>query len=71
MIIIIEYWINAIKSPTCIVPPSIRSAPTQIISSETPFIINVISGIIVVITRLTKRLVLVSSTLALSNRFSS
>ena len=31
----------------------------------------VISGIIIVITRLTKRLVLVSSTLALSNRFSS
>ena len=71
IIIIIEYWMKAIRSPTCIVPPSIKSAPTQMISSETPFMMNVISGIISVIVRLTNRLVFVSSTLALSNRFSS
>jgi len=53
------------------VPKSMLSAPIQRINIVIPFIINVITGTIKDITRLTNRLVLIKSLLALSNLFSS
>ena len=71
MTICMVYWINAIKSPTCIPPALILSAPTQTISTVTAFMVSIIAGIMQVITRLTNRLVLVKSLLTPSKRFSS
>ena len=64
MMICMVYWINAIMSPTCIVPASMLWPPTHTIRTEIPFMISIMAGIINVIARLTKRLVLVSSRFA-------
>ena len=69
--ICIVYCINAIRSPTCILPSLICLAPIHTIRTEIAFIINIIDGIIHVIILLTKRFVLVRSLLASSNLFSS
>ena len=71
MIICIVYWINAIISPTCICPSLIPCAPLHTISTEIPFIMSIIVGIINVIALFTNRFVLVKSLFALSNRSSS
>ena len=67
----IAYCMNAIMSPTCIVDCATSCAPTHRISTMMPFRTSIITGMITTKTRLTKRLVLVSSTLARSNRSSS
>ena len=71
MIICIAYCINAIIFPTCIEPSSTACAPFQTISTVTPFIRSIITGIIKVMHRFTNKLVLVSFALASSNRCSS
>ena len=71
MMICIVYWIKAIISPTCISPLSIPWAPFHIISTEMPFITSIMTGIINVMARFTKRFVLVRSRFALSKRSSS
>ena len=69
--ICIVYWINAIISPTCICPSLIPCAPVHTIRTDTPFMTNIITGIIKVIARLTKRFVFVSVRFASSNLSSS
>lgn len=54
IMICIVYWINAIISPTCICPSLIPCAPVHTIRTDTPFMTNIITGIINVIARLTK-----------------
>ena len=71
IIICIEYWINAIISPTCITPASILWEPTQTISIVIIFIINIIVGIITDIIRFTNVFVFLKSMLISSNLFSS
>ncbi len=68
IIICMVSWINAIISPTCMVPVLILSAPTHTIRIATKFIISIRAGIIKVITRPTNRLFLVRAVLTLSNR---
>ena len=71
MMICIVYWIKAIISPTCIWPLSMPWAPFHMISTETPFMISIMTGIMKVMARLTNRFVLVRSRLARSKRSSS
>lgn len=71
MTICMVYCMKAIRSPTCMLPASTPWAPFHIISTVMPFIISIIIGIMVVMTRLTNRLVRVKSLLALSKRSSS
>ena len=71
IIICIAYCINAIISPTCIVPKSTWWDPTHTIKSVSPFIISIITGIIDDINLLTNKFVLVKSLFALSNLTSS
>ena len=69
MMTCIAYWMNAIISPTCRVLCSICFPPNQTISSEMPFITKVITGIMVAMARLTKRVLEVKSRFAPSKRF--
>ena len=69
--ICIAYWINAIRSPTCIFPASILDAPTYTIRTVKPFMISIIVGIINVIALFTNKFVFIRSILALSKRSSS
>ena len=69
--ICMAYCIKAIISPTCMVDWATWWEPTQMIRMVNPFMISIITGIISTMTRLTNRLVLVRSLLALSKRFSS
>ena len=69
MMTCIAYWMKAIMSPTCRLLCSICLPPNQTIISEMPFITSVITGIMVAMARLTKRVLSVRSRLALSNRF--
>ena len=69
--ICIAYVINAVMAPTCMLPLSILCAATHMISTLIPYMINVIRGIINVITRFVKSIVLVSALLASSKRSSS
>ena len=62
---------KAIISPTCMVPRSTPWAPAHTISTEMPFIISIITGIIMDMVRLVNSWVLIRSRLALSKRFSS
>ena len=71
IMICIAYWINAIKSPTCILPASILEAPTYTIRTVNPFMINIIVGIINVMALLTNKFVFIRSIFALSKRSSS
>ena len=67
----IEYVINAVIEPTCITPASILCAATHTIRTDTPFMINIMLGIMNVIVLLVKSIVLVSFLLASSNLSSS
>ncbi len=69
--ICMEYCINAIISPTCMLEAATSFAPNQITPSSITFMMSIISGIITTITRLMNKLTVVRSTLALSKRFSS
>ena len=69
--ICIVYVINAIISPTWILPASIFFPPIQIISSAIPFIINIIAGNSADIVLLTKSWLFLKVTFSLSNRSSS
>ncbi len=69
--IIIEYVINAVMAPTCILPASILCAPNQTIPTVSRFMISIIPGIINVITRLVNSIVFVSARFASSKRSSS
>ena len=69
--ICIVYVINAVIAPTCNVPSSILLEATHTISTVIPYIINVIIGIINVITLFVKRVVFVRFLLASSNLCSS
>ena len=71
IMICIAYWINAIRSPTCIFPASILDAPTYTIRTVKPFMISIIVGIINVIALFTNKFVFIRSILALSKRSSS
>jgi hypothetical protein len=70
MMISIAYWMNAIMSPTCMVPGDVAS-PWETIRMAVRFMINIISGIIAPIARLRNRLVAVNSAFACSNRLRS
>ena len=70
-IICIAYWIQAIISPTWIVPSSTPYAPTQTIVIHTTFMISIIIGIIIDIVLLTNKLTLVKLSFAASNLSSS
>ena len=67
----IAYCRKAIISPTCSVDAATWCAPTQMMSTDKPFINSIITGIMITMMRLTKRLLLVRSTFALSKRSSS
>ena len=71
MIICIVYWINAIISPTCIVPLFTLWPPIHTISTAMQFMISIIIGIMKVIALFTNRFVFVRSRFAPSKRFSS
>jgi len=62
---------NAIISPTCMRPMSIPFAPIHTISTVIAFIMSIIAGIIMDMTRLVKSCVDISSLFALSNLSSS
>ena len=49
---VIEYEMNAIMSPVWMTPVSIYEAPTQMISTLTPFMMSIIEGCMNVMTRL-------------------
>ena len=69
--ICIVYWINAIMSPTCIIPWSTLCPPTQTINIIIAFIMNINKGIIIDIALFTNKLVFIKSLLATSNLASS
>ena len=71
IMICIAYWINAIRSPTCIFPASILEAPTYTINTVKPFITSIIVGIINVMALFTNKFVFIRSIFALSKRSSS
>ena len=71
MTICIVYVINAIMSPTCICPRSIPFAPIQTMRTVIAFIISIMAGIIIDITRFVKSCVDMRSLFALSNLSSS
>ena len=62
---------NAIISPTCMVPLSMALPPNQTISRLVPFMMRVIKGIMATMARLVNSWVLIRSLLALSKRSSS
>ena len=62
---------NAIISPTCMLPRSIALPPNQTMSRLVPFMMSVINGIMATIVRLVNSWVFIRSVLALSKRFSS
>ena len=53
--------INAVRSPTWMVPVSTLPAPTHTISTETPFITSIMTGIMKFMTRFVKSCVLYRS----------
>ncbi len=65
------YCINAIISPTCMRAAATWCAPTHTTRMETLLIRNIMTGIMITITRLTNRLLPVRSRLAWSKRRSS
>ena len=65
------YCMKAIMSPTCMADSATWCAPTQMISSISPFMTSIMSGIMLAMTRFTNRFVLVRSWLARSKRASS
>ena len=71
MTITIEYVTNAVRSPTWMVPRSTLPAPTHTISTDTPFMMNIITGIMMDMVRFVNSWVSYRSLLAFSNRFSS
>ena len=66
-----EYCIKANISPVIIVPLSTPLAPNQMIKILTIFIINIIIGIINVITRLVNKVLFANAVFASAKRFSS
>ena len=71
MMICIVYWIYAIMSPTCMVDSAMACPPTHMMSSVTRFMMSIMIGIVMLITRWVKRFVRVRSSFALSKRASS
>ena len=69
--ICMAYCMKAIISPTCICAWATWCDPIQMISSDSAFMITIIEGNMPDMTRLTNRVVPVSSRLALSKRCSS
>lgn len=70
MMICIVYWIYAIMSPTCMVDSAMACPPTHMMSSVTRFMMSIMIGIVMLITRWVKRFVRVRSSFALSKRAS-
>ena len=69
--ICMAYCMKAIMSPTCIWAAATCCDPIQMISSDSPFMMNIMVGNMATITRLMNRVVPVKSWLALSKRCSS
>ncbi|MNN18721.1 hypothetical protein D3C81_1319390 [compost metagenome] len=69
--ICMAYCRNAIRSPTAMLPLSIRMPPYHIIAMEDTFRTSIIVGIIAAMTLFTLIEVSVRSKLAFSNRFAS
>ena len=71
MTICMAYCMKAIMSPTCMFEAATCLAPTQMIASISTFMISIINGNMMTMTRLTNRPRWSASMLALSKRFSS
>ena len=61
------YVVNAVKSPTCMVPPMIRFPPYHTTAMVVTFIANVITGIVAMTSFMARRLLACRSVLARSN----